>query len=147
MRLIAVFFASIAIVASALANIGQSEAEINSSYGRRIERRIRDKNGTDTAQLEKGGTVSNLYERGDYLFLVVFEQGVSVFEMYGRKDSQPLKPEESFRFLKANDGGLGWTVTNEKEHAFERADHRVVAEFREMARRPSLIVRVVKAKK
>ena len=146
MKPIFVLLASIAIVASARANIGESEETINSSYGQRIERRIRDKNGKDSAQLEKGGTISNLYERGDYLFLVVFKEGLSVFEMYGRKDSQPLKPQESFRFLKANDGGVGWTVVNEKEQTFERADHRVLAEFREMAGRPSLIVRVVKRK-
>jgi hypothetical protein len=138
--------ASIAIVASVRANIGENEEKINSSYGNRIERRIRDKNGKDTAQLEKGGTISDLYDQGNYLFLVVFEEDLSVFEMYGRKDNQPLKPQESFRFLRANDGGVGWTVLNEKEQIFERADHRLRAEFREMAGRPTLIVRVVKKK-
>lgn len=141
MKPIFVLLASIAIVASAHANIGETEEKSNSSYGKRIERRIRDKDGKDTAQLEKGGTISNLYEQGDYVFLVVFEEGLSVFEMYGRRDSQPLKPEESFRFLKANESGIGWTIV---EQTFERADHRVLAEFRQMAGRPSLIVRVVK---
>lgn len=114
MKPIFVLLASIAIVASAHANIGETEEKSNSSYGKRIERRIRDKDGKDTAQLEKGGTISNLYEQGDYVFLVVFEEGLSVFEMYGRRDSQPLKPEESFRFLKANEGGVGWTIVSKK---------------------------------
>jgi hypothetical protein len=141
-----VSLACVLVVASARGNIGETEEKINASYGTRIERRIRDKNGADTAQLEKGGTVSNLYEKGDYLILVVFEEGLSVFEMYGRKDSQPLMPQESFRFLKANEGGVGWAAINEEERTFERADHRVRAEFREMAGRPSLVVRVVKKK-
>ena len=45
--------ASIAIVASVRANIGENEEKINSSYGNRIERRIRDKSGKDTAHLER----------------------------------------------------------------------------------------------
>jgi hypothetical protein len=92
--------ASIAIVASVRANIGENEEKINSSYGNRIERRIRDKNGKDTAQLEKGGTISDLYDQGNYLFLVVFEEDLSVFEMYGRKDNQPLKTARVVSLLK-----------------------------------------------
>jgi hypothetical protein len=133
--------ASLALAGSVFANIGESESKVDASYGKRIERHIRDKNGKDTAQLEKGGTISNLYEKGDYVILVVFEDGKSVFEMYARRDSQNLRPEESFRFLKANEGGVGWTKANGPD--FERADHRVVAEFREMAGRPSLIIRIM----
>jgi hypothetical protein len=131
---------------SALADIGDSESKVDASYGKRIERRIRDKNGTETVQLENGGTISSLYEKGDHVIMVVFEGGKSVFEMYGRQDGQPITPEDSFRFMKANEAGVGWRQPNPKEPMFERADHQVIAEFRDMGGRPSLIVRVVHKK-
>ena len=70
-RLLVSVLTVLTTLSSVLAYLGDSEDKVNRSYGQRIDRRPRE-----------DGTVSNLYEKGDYLFFAIFLKGVSVFEMY-----------------------------------------------------------------
>jgi hypothetical protein len=125
------------ILSSVWANLGDSEDELNRSYGKWIERRPRE-----------DGTISNLYEKGDYLFFAIFLRGVSVFEMYSHADGSNLSEKEIARFLKANAGGATWTPDNKSnERRFERSDHKAEATYVNMAGRPTLTVRELHTKR
>ena len=63
-------------VSSVCANLGDGGDRIDDSYGKLVERHLRD-----------DGTVSTLYHKDRYLYLVVFDHGVSVLEKYSRVES------------------------------------------------------------
>jgi hypothetical protein len=121
-----------AAVASANANLGDSQAKINASYGK------------PTGKLPGiGGTVgSYLYEKGEYTYNVIFRDGVSVFEMYARANQHELSPREIASFLKANAAGGTWVLAGDKPAGGEwkRSDHRAKAAYFRMAGRPTLTV-------
>jgi len=120
-----------AVFRSIYAALGDNEDKVNESYGKRVERRPR-----------QDGTVSNLYEKGDYLYLVIFLKGVSVFEMCSRADGLDLSPKEIATFLNANAAGATWAPDNKKEERrFERSDHHAEATYVNIAGRPTLTVR------
>jgi len=125
------------ILSSVSANLGDSEGKINRSYGKRVERRPRE-----------DGTVSNLYEKGDYLFFAIFLKGASVFEMYSHADGSGLSEKEIAKFLEENAGGAAWTPDNKsRERRFERSDHKAEATYVNMAGRPTLTVRQLHTKR
>jgi hypothetical protein len=118
-------------LSSVLANLGDSEDKVNGSYGKRVERRPRE-----------DGTVSNLYEKGDYLFFAIFLKGASVFEMYSHTDGFDLSRKEIAKFLEENAGGATWAPDNKsQERRFERSDHNAEAVYVNIAGRATLTVR------
>jgi hypothetical protein len=138
--------AALALCSSAFANLGDSEGKVNASYGKLVERHLRDKTGQDITTMEEGATVSDLYENGDLLILVIFAKGVSVFEMYAHQNGSVLSPEVITKFLDLNSEGWKWSVDKENDHRFERSDHRAEATNVELGARPSLTVRALPAK-
>ena len=129
------FFALfLAIFTSAIplcANLGDGGDRIDDSYGNLVERHLRD-----------DGTVSTLYHKDQYLYFVVFDNGVSVLERYSHVKGTDLSEKEIARFLKANAGGGTWVPDNKsKERHFKRSDHKAEATYANMAGRPTLTVR------
>ena len=113
------------------ANLGDNENKINASYGKQLQRLPR-----------ADGTVSNLYEKGDYLFFVIFLKGASIFEMYAHANRTDLSSKEVTTFLKANRGGARWAPVKGAERRFERSDHKAEATYVRLAGRPTLTVRL-----
>src|SRR6476620_11556977 len=104
-------------VASASANLGDSGAKINAAYGKRVEMpRI-------------AGNQSHLYEKGEFIYDVIFRDGVSVFEMYARANQGELSSKEIAAFLKANAAGATWIPTEAKPagREWKRSDHKAKA--------------------
>jgi hypothetical protein len=118
-------------LASTEADLGDNEAKISGSYGKLIQRLPR----TDA-------TTSNLYEKGDYTYMVVFRGGVSVFEMYARANQAELSSKEIAAFLKANAAGATWIPANEKPagREWKRSDHKAKAAYFRLGGRPTLTV-------
>jgi hypothetical protein len=113
------------------ANLGDNDDKIEDSYGNLVERHLRD-----------DGTVSVLYHKDPYLYLVVFANSRSVSETYSHLKGTDLSEKEIAKFLKANAGGATWTQDNKaKERRFERSDHKAEATYANMASRPTLTVR------
>ena len=130
-RFFSVLLAMSFLVRSVYANLGDNENKINASYGKRIQRLPR-----------PDGTISNLYEKGDYTFFVIFLKGVSVFEMYAHANRTDLSSREITTFLKRNAGGATWAPVKGVERRFERSDHKAEATYVQMAGRPTLTVRL-----
>lgn len=122
---------SIFLLGPVYANLGDNENKINASYGKRIQRVPR-----------ADGTVSNLYEKGDYILFVIFLRGASVFEMYAHANKTDLSSNEIMTFLKSNRGGATWAPVNGAERRFERSDHKAEATYVRLAGRPTLTVRL-----
>jgi len=113
------------------ANLGDNDDKIEDSYGNLVERHLLD-----------DGTVSVLYHKDPYLYLVVFANSRSVSETYSHLKGTDLSEKEIAKFLKANAGGATWTQDNKaKERRFERSDHKAEATYANMASRPTLTVR------
>jgi hypothetical protein len=124
-------------VSSVCANLGDSDDKIEDSYGRLVERRLRD-----------DGTVSMLYHKDRYLYFVVFDKRRSVLETYSRLDGRDLSAKEISKFLKANAAHAAWTRHDtSKERGFERSDHKAEATYLEIDGRPTLKVRVLNESK
>jgi hypothetical protein len=121
---------------SVFANLGDGDDKIEDSYGQIIERHLLD-----------DGAVSVLYHKDRYLYFVIFAKGRSVLERYSHAKGTDLSEKEIARFLKANAAGATWTPDNKsKERRFERSDHKAEATYVNMAGRPTLTVRELKAK-
>jgi hypothetical protein len=117
-------------VASTDAHLGDNEAKINAAYGKRIEMpRI-------------AGNQGHLYERGEFIYNVIFRDGVSVFEMYARANQAELSSKEIAAFLKANAAGATWIPANEKPagREWKRSDHKAKAAYFRLGGRPTLTV-------
>jgi len=120
-------------VSSLWANLGDDDDRIDLSYGKLVQRHLLD-----------DGTVSMLYHKGRYLYLVTFEKRRSVSETYSRVDGAELSPKEISRFLKANAGRATWTPRDtSNEHKFERSDHKAEATYLKVDERPTLTVRAI----
>jgi hypothetical protein len=124
-------------VSSVCANLGDSDDKIEDSYGKLVERRLRD-----------DGTVSMLYHKDRYLYFVIFDKRLSVLETYSRIDGRDLSPKEISKFLKANAARAAWTRHDtSKERGFERSDHKAEATHLKIDGRPTLKVRVLNESK
>ena len=118
------------------ANLGDSSDKIEDSYGAMAERRLRD-----------NGTVSILYHKGRYLYLVIFANGRSVSETYFHMKSTDLSEREISRFLKANAAGATWTSDNTAgERRFRRSDGKAEATYGTVRDRPALTVRELRGR-
>ena len=119
-RFLVLFLTISAGVSSVCANLGDGSDRIDDSYGKLVERHLRD-----------DGTVSTLYHKDPYLYFVVFDNGVSVLERYSRVDGADLSEKEIAKFLKANAGRTVTWIRDEtgtsKERRFKRSDHKAEA--------------------
>jgi hypothetical protein len=132
----AVVLAILATVTCVWANLGDSSDKIEDSYGAIMERRLRDDE-----------TVSVLYHKDRYLYLVIFRNGRSVSETYFNVKGIDLSEKEITRFLKANAAGATWTPDNTaKERRFKRSDGKAEATYGNVNGRPALTVRELRAK-
>jgi hypothetical protein len=113
------------------ANLGDGYEKVDDSYGNIVQRKLRD-----------DGTVSVLYHKDRYLYLVTFADGRSVSESYFHVKGTDLSEKEITKFLKANAAGATWTPTNVgKERHFRRSDGKAEAIYGTVRDRPALTVR------
>ena len=128
--------AILATVSCGWANLGDGDDKIEDSYGSINERRLRD-----------DGTVSVVYHKDRYLYLVIFANGRSVSETYFHVKGSDLSEKEIARFLKANAAGATWTSENTaKERRFRRSDGKAEATYGTVRDKPALTVREVHGK-
>ena len=97
---IALVFACCAIASSASANLGDNSERIEDAYGTIVQRRLRD-----------DGTVSVVYAKGRYLYMVTFANSRSISESYSHVKGTDLSEKEIAKFLKANSAAK-WVQSN-----------------------------------
>jgi len=125
--IIAVFAAA----SSAWANLGDSGDKLEDSYGTVIQRRLREDE-----------TVSVMYGKDRYLYLVTFVNDRSISESYSHVKGTGLSEKEIMRFLKANAGGTKWISANTGTvRRFTRSDRKAEAIYAPVNGRPALTVR------
>ena len=128
--------AILATVTCGWANLGDGDDKIEDSYGSIIQRSLRD-----------DGTVSVLYHKDRYLYMVTFNNGRSVSESYFHVKGTDLSEKEITKFLKANAAGATWTSENTaKERRFRRSDGKAEATYGTVRDKPALTVREVHEK-
>jgi hypothetical protein len=136
-RLLVVVLTILATLTCGWANLGDSNDKIEDSYGSIVERRLRD-----------DGTVSVLYHKERYLYLVIFAGGRSVSETYFHVKGTDLSEKEINRFLKANAAGATWTSDNTaRARRFRRSDGKAEATYGTVRDRPALTVREIHAQR
>jgi hypothetical protein len=132
-RFFVLFLTILTGVSSVCANLGDGDDKIEDSYGKLVERHLRD-----------DGTVSTLYHKDRYRYFVLFDNRRSVLESYSRTDGRDLSPKEISKFLKANAARAAWTRHDtSKERRFERSDHKAEATYFKEDGRPTLKVRAL----
>ncbi|PYK10861.1 MAG: hypothetical protein DME65_08680 [Verrucomicrobia bacterium] len=127
-------FAALTIVvamSSAWASLGDSSDTIEDLYGNLLQRQLRD-----------DGTVSGLYHKGQYFYLVVFANDESISESYSHTNRTDLSEKEIAKFLKLNAAGGKWIdISTSKERRFKRSDDRAEATYGSLTGRRALTVR------
>lgn len=119
------------------ANLGDRSDRIDDLYGNLLQRRLRD-----------DGTVSVLYHKGQYLYLVIFADDRSISESYSHMNGKDLSGKEIAKFLKVNAAGGTWIPANtSKERRFKRSDNRAEATYGSTSGRRELTVREVHTKR
>ena len=117
----------------AWANLGENSERIEDRYETIVQRRLRD-----------DGTVSVVYTKNRYLYMVTFANSRSVSESYSRADGKDLSEKEIEKFLKANSGAK-WVASNAgKERRFKSSDGAAEATYGILNGRPALTVRDVR---
>ena len=120
-----------AIASSASANLGDNGDRIEDSYGTIAQRRLRD-----------DGTVSVVYVKGRYMYLVTFANNRSISESYCHVNGTDLSEKEITRFLKVNAAGATWSATSSgMERRFKTSDGTAEAVYGPVNGRPALTVR------
>jgi hypothetical protein len=120
-------------LSSVWANLGDGSDRIDDLYGNLVQRRLRD-----------DGTVSVLYHKDRYLYLVIFANDRSVSESYSHMNGTDLSEKEIAKFLKVNAAGGTWIPANtSKERRFKRSDDRAEATYGSSSGRRALTVREV----
>jgi hypothetical protein len=115
------------------ASLGDGADRIEDLYGNLVQRQLRD-----------DGTVSILYHKGRYLYLVIFANDRSVSESYSHMNGTDLSEKEIAKFLKVNAAGGTWIPANtSKERRFKRSDNRAEATYGSASGRGALTVREV----
>ena len=118
------------------ANLGDESDRIDDAYGNLVQRRLRD-----------DGTVSVLYHKDRYLYLVIFVNDRSVSESYSHINGTDLSEKEIAKFLKINAAGGTWIPVNKsKERRFKRSDDRAEATYGSSTGRRALTVRELRGK-
>jgi hypothetical protein len=130
---IALVLAFCAIASSASANLGANSERIEEAYGTIVQRRLRD-----------DGTVSVVYAKGRYLYMVTFADQRSISESYSRVNGTDLSEKEIAKFLKANSAAK-WVPANAgTERRFKTSDGTAEATYGILNGRPALTVRELK---
>jgi hypothetical protein len=115
------------------ANLGDGSDRIDNLYGNLVQRQLRD-----------DGTVSVLYHKDRYLYLVIFANNRSVSESYSHMNGTNLSKKEIVKFLKVNAAGGTWIPANtSKERRFKRSDNRAEATYGSASGRRALTVREI----
>jgi hypothetical protein len=128
--------AILATVTCSWANLGDGDDKIEDLYGAILQRSLRD-----------DGTVSVLYHKDRYLYMVTFDNGRSVSESYFHVKGTDLSEKEITKFLKANAAGATWTSNKEaKKRSFKRSDGKAEATYGNVNGRSALTVREVHGK-
>jgi hypothetical protein len=123
-------------LSSVRANLGDASDRIDDLYGNLDQRQLRD-----------DGTVSVLYHKDRYLYLVIFVNDRSVSESYSHINGTDLSEKEIAKFLKLNASGGTWTPANSsKERRFKRSDDRAEATYGSSRGRRALTVRELRGK-
>jgi hypothetical protein len=123
-------------LSSAWANLGEGSDRIEERYGNLLQRQLRD-----------DGTVSVLYHKGQYLYLVIFANDRSISESYSHMNGNDLSEKEIAKFLKLNAMGRTWIPANtSKERRFKRSDNRAEAAYGSATGRRALTVRELRGK-
>ena len=131
---IALVLAFCIIAGSASANLGDYSERIEDAYGTIVQRRLQD-----------DGTVSVVYAKGRYLYLVTFANRRSISESYSRVNGTDLSEKEITKFLKANSAGVKWVPANTgTERRFKSSDGTAEATYGILNGRPALTVRELK---
>jgi hypothetical protein len=118
------------------ANLGDGSDRLDDLYGNLDQRQLRD-----------DGTVSVLYHKGRYLYLVIFANGRSISESYSHMNGKDLSEKEIAKFLKLNAAGGTWIPANTpKERRFKRSDNRAEATYGSTSGRRALTVREIRGK-
>ena len=121
------------IASSASANLGENSERIEDRYGTIVQRRLRD-----------DGTVSVVYTKGRYLYMVTFANSRSISESYSRANGTDLSEKEIARFLKTNSGAK-WVASNTgTDRRFKSSDGAAEATYGILNGRPALTVRDVR---
>lgn len=130
---IALVLAFCIIAGSASANLGDYSERIEDAYGTIVQRRLQD-----------DGTVSVVYAKGRYLYLVTFANRRSISESYSRVNGADLSEKEITKFLKANSAAK-WVPSNTgTERRFKTSDGSAEATYGILNGRPALTVRELK---
>jgi hypothetical protein len=127
---IAVVLAFCVIASSASANLGENSERIEDRYGTIVQRRLRD-----------DGTVSVVYTKGRYLYMVTFANSRSISESYSRVNGADLSEKEIAKFLKANSGAKWVSSNTGTERRFKSSDGSAEATYGILNGRPALTVR------
>jgi len=115
------------------ANLGEMSDRIDDKYGNLVQRHLRD-----------DGTVSVLYHKDQYLYLVTFANDRSISESYSHMNGKDLSEKEIAKFLKGNAAGGTWIPVNtSKERRFERSDNGAEATYGSTTGRRALTVQEV----
>ena len=95
-------------------------------------------------QLRDDGTVSVLYHKDRYLYLVIFANDRSISESYSHMNGKDLSEKEITKFLKVNAAGGTWAPADtSKERRFKRSDNRAEATYGTTNGRRALTVREI----
>jgi hypothetical protein len=132
-QFIALVLALWIIASSASANLGENSERIEDRYGTIVQRRLRD-----------DGTVSVVYTKGRYLYMVTFANSRSISESYSRANGKDLSGKEIENFLKANSGAKWVPVNAGTERRFKSSDGAAEATYGLLNGRPALTVRDVR---
>ena len=117
------------IASSASASLGDNSDRIEDLYGTIVQRRLRD-----------DGTVSVVYLKSRYLYLVTFANGRSISESYSHVNGTDLSEREITKFLKAN--GAKWLPSNSGvDRRFKTSDGTTEAIYAPVNGRQALTVR------
>ena len=132
-QFLVVALAIITASSSAWANLGDSSDRIDDLYGNLVQRQLRD-----------DGTVSVVYHKGRYIYLVVFANDRSISESYSHINGTDLSEKEIAKFLKVTAAGGTWIPANtSRERRFKRSDNRAEATYGTTSGRRALTVREI----
>src|SRR6516165_1164374 len=124
---IALILAVCVIASSALANLGENSERIEDRYETIVQRRLRE-----------DGTVSVVYTKGRYLYMVTFANSRSISESYSRVNGRDLSEKEIAKFLKANSAAT-WAASNTgTERRYKSSDGTAEATYGILNGRPAL---------
>ena len=126
---IASVLAILIIASTASARLGENGDRIEDSYGAIVQRRLRD-----------DGTVTAVYVKDRYLYMVTFANNRSISESYSHVNGTDLSDREITKFLKTN-AGTWLPISSGAERRFKTSDGTAEAIYAPVNGRPALTVR------